>query len=434
LNTAGVQLRVSAARAVHQVLQGRSLKAVLAQERSAFADGRDRALLEAMTVGTVRHRRSLEFALGRFLNKPLAQSEPQSHALLLVGLAQLHLLQLAPHAAVSATVEAARVLGKGAHAGLINAVLRRSQRDGLPVSDDIGIQENHPDWLLARLRVDWPVAWADIVAANNRVAPLWLRIPGAAPKRDAFAAQLQAQDIAHRVSDLAPQAIRIDDAITPTQLPGWQDGHVAVQDLSAQLPAMALAVKAGETVWDMCAAPGGKSAQLLESAPAMLLLTDNEPDRLPKINALFARLGFAEDAAALHALDATQPLPETLPKQFDAILLDAPCSATGIIRRQPDVKWHRRAEDVGALNTLQWRLLKNAWRHLRPGGRLLYSTCSVLKAENEMLIDQFLQQHTDARPLPLGARFGRVSGAGRQRFPGEDDGDGFFYALLERHD
>lgn len=432
MNSDGAQLRVSAARAVHQVLQGRSLKTVLAQERSAFADGRDRALLEAMTVGTVRHRRSLEFALGRFLSKPLAQSEPLSHALLLVGLTQLHLLLLAPHAAVSATVEAARLLGKDSHAGLINAVLRRSQREGLLASDDIGIQENHPDWLLARLRADWPEAWADIVAANNRVAPLWLRIPGEAAQRDAFAAALQAQGIAHRGSDLAPQAIRIDEAIAPMQLPGWQDGRVAVQDLSAQLPAMALAVKAGEAVWDMCAAPGGKSAQLLEAAPAMLLLTDNESDRLPKIRELFARLGFAEGAAALQALDATQPLPETLPQAFDAILLDAPCSATGIIRRQPDVKWHRREKDIGVLNTLQWRLLKNAWRHLRPGGRLLYSTCSVLKAENESLVGQFLTQHADARALPLDERFGRISGAGRQRLPGEDDGDGFHYALLHK--
>jgi 16S rRNA (cytosine967-C5)-methyltransferase len=432
LNAAGAQLRVSAARAVHQVLQGRSLKAVLAQERSAFADGRDRALLEAMTVGTVRHRRSLEFALGRFLSKPLAQSEPLSHALLLVGLTQLHLLMLAPHAAVSATVEAARELGKGAHAGLINAVLRRSQREGLSVSDDIGIHENHPDWLLTRLRADWPEAWADIVAANNRVAPLWLRIPGEAPEREAIATDLQTQMIAHRISEIASQAIRIDDAMAPTQLPGWLEGRVAVQDLSAQLPAIALAVKAGETVWDMCAAPGGKSAQLLEAAPAMLLLTDNEADRLPKIKELFARLGFAEDAAALQTLDATQPLPESLPQQFDAILLDAPCSATGIIRRQPDVKWHRREKDIGTLNTLQWRLLKNAWRHLRPGGRLLYSTCSVLKAENESLIAQFLQQHADAKAFPLDARFGRISGAGRQRLPGEDDGDGFYYALLHK--
>jgi 16S rRNA (cytosine967-C5)-methyltransferase len=285
---------------------------------------------------------------------------------------------------------------------------------------------------LIRLRADWPEAWADIVAGNNRVAPLWLRIPGDAAQRETIAAALQKQAVAHRISEIAAQAIRIDAAIAPTQLPGWLEGHIAVQDLSAQLPAIALAVKAGETVWDMCAAPGGKSVQLLESAPGMLLLTDNQADRLPKINALFARLGFAEDAAALHALDATQPLLETLSQQFDAILLDAPCSATGIIRRQPDVKWHRREKDIGALNTLQWRLLKNAWRHLRPGGRLLYSTCSVLKAENETLIGQFLLQHADARPLPLDARFGHVSGAGRQRLPGEDDGDGFYYALLHK--
>ena len=395
MNPAGAQVRVAAARAVLQVLQGRSLKAAMAQERSAFADARDRALLEAVCHGAIRHRRALEFALAHFLAQPLERRDPLAHALLLIGLTQLHVLALPAHAAVSATIEAARLLDRGARAGLINAVLRRSQREGLPESDDPGIRGNHPDWLLRQLQQDWPQDWQGVLGANNAQAPLWLRVNGRRTTRAAVSALLQEAGVAHHLPDFPPQAIRIDDAIAPTRLPGWDEGLITVQDVSAQLAAEALAPAAGARVLDLCAAPGGKAAQLAER-------------------------------------DATLPLPDALPPAYDAILLDAPCSATGIIRRQPDVKWHRQAKDIAALNTLQWRLLKNAWRHLRPGGRLLYSTCSVLKAENEALVAQFLAQNADAAALPLDARFGRASGSGRQRLPGQDGGDGFYYALLQK--
>jgi 16S rRNA (cytosine967-C5)-methyltransferase len=185
-------------------------------------------------------------------------------------------------------------------------------------------------------------------------------------------------------------------------------------------------------VLDMCAAPGGKAAQLAACNPELLVLLDVVPERLKSVTELLQRLGLVAGNTVLHACDATQALPESLPVQFDAVLLDAPCSATGIIRRQPDIKWHRQVKDIDKLNTLQWRLLKNAYRLLKPGGRLLYSTCSVLKAENALLIEQFLTQNSDARAVPLAERFGRTSGAGRQRLPGEDGGDGFFYALIEK--
>jgi 16S rRNA (cytosine967-C5)-methyltransferase len=171
---------------------------------------------------------------------------------------------------------------------------------------------------------------------------------------------------------------------------------------------------------------------LLEAKPSHLLLTDSEAERLEKIQHLFARLERNADAVTFQALDAGMSLPESLPQAFDAILLDAPCSATGIIRRQPDVKWHRREKDIGVLGNVQWRLLKNAWQHLKPGGKLLYCTCSVLKAENETLMAQFMAQHPDVKALPLPAHLGRVSGVGRQRLPGEDGADGFFYALLQK--
>jgi 16S rRNA (cytosine967-C5)-methyltransferase len=428
----GARLRASAARCVAQVMSGRSLKTALALERVAFADPRDRALLEAIVVDTVRHRRRLESALGHYMQKPLDRRDPGGHSLLLTGLAQLHVLALPAHAAVSETVAAARLLGLGARAGLINAVLRRSQREGLPDSADIAVSESHPDWLIESLATDWPDDWCGIVRANNRIAPLWLRVNGTRGERAAVADSLREMGIEFHLPDSPRNAVLVQHAIAPTRLPGWDAGDITVQDLSAQLAAEALSPEPGETVWDMCAAPGGKSAQLAEARPAAMLLTDTEPARIDKIRELFQRLGLQHAGVILQAWDATQPLPAAWPQAFDAILLDAPCSATGIIRRQPDVKWHRQAKDIGRLNVLQWRLLKNAWRHLKPGGRLLYSTCSVLKAENADLIGQFLGQHDDAAVLPLSERFGRVSGAGRQRFPGDDDGDGFFYALLER--
>lgn len=429
----GARLRAAAAWSVTQVMRGRSLKSVLALERSAFADPRDRALLEAIVLDTVRHRRRLEFALGRYMEKPLDRRDPTVHCLLLTGLAQLQLLELPAHAAVSETVAAARLLGLGTRAGLINAVLRRCQREGLPESADIAVSESHPDWLVETLKADWPDDWQEILRANNRIAPLWLRVNALHGGRDAVADALRDTGLEVLLPDFPPQAVLVRNAIAPTRLPGWDAGAIAVQDRSAQMAGEALSVRPGEAVWDMCAAPGGKSAQLVEARPAALLLTDTEPARLERIRELFQRLGMPQSDVILQALDATQPLPDDLPQAFDAILLDAPCSATGIIRRQPDVKWHRQAKDIARLNLLQWRLLKNAWRHLKPGGRLLYSTCSVLKAENSGLIGQFLEQHPDAAVLPLPERFGRVSGAGRQRLPGDDEGDGFFYALLERN-
>jgi len=429
----GAQIRALSARVVWQVLdQRQSLKAVLASARSEIEDPRDRALLEAVSYAVIRHKRSLDYAASRLLQKALPRDDAITQCLLLVGLAQLHLMKLPEHAAVSATVDAARLLGKAPRAALINAILRRSLREGLAVSEDFAVQNDHPDWLLRQLQADWPEDWQDIVRANNRQAPLWIRINGQRTSRDAYAALLEQSGIAFSIGTLNEQAVLIDPPMMPTRLPGWQEGLLAVQDQSAQLAAEALEISADMAVLDMCAAPGGKAAQLAACNPALLALLDVVPERLKPIAELLQRLGLSGDKVVLYACDATQALPDSLPPLFDAVLLDAPCSATGIIRRQPDVKWHRQANDIDQLNTLQWRLLKNAWRHLKPGGRLLYSTCSVLKAENERLIDSFLKQNNDARAIDLGDCFGRVSGAGRQRFPGEDGGDGFYYALIEK--
>lgn len=433
MSQTGASVRASAARVITQVLaQGRSLKTELGLARQDLDDSRDKALLEAICLTVVRHRRSLEFALSQFLQKGLQRQDPLCHSVILVGLAQLHHLKLSEHAAVSATVEAARLLGKQSRAALVNAVLRRSLRDGLAVSKDFAIANNHPDWLLKQLQLDWPEHWQSIVEANNQQAPLWLRVNGTQTTRAQYGSLLAENNVLFTASELHEQALSIDQAVSPTRLPGWLEGMIAVQDLSAQLTALALDIKPGMTVLDMCAAPGGKSAQLAEVDGVRLVLLDKEPVRLKKVHDLFDRLQLDSASVQTCAADASLALPDELPQQYDAILLDAPCSATGIIRRQPDVKWHRQAKDIDQLNTLQWRLLKNAWRYLKPGGRLLYSTCSVLKAENELLIDSFLKQNQDAQAVALDERFGRISGVGRQRFPGENGSDGFFYSLLER--
>jgi 16S rRNA (cytosine967-C5)-methyltransferase len=434
LNNSGANVRASAAHVVTQVLTaGRSLKAELSVVRAEFSDSRDKAFLEAMCLAVIRHRRSLEYALSKFMQKSVQRQDPLLHSLLLVGLAQLHLLNMSEHAAVSASVDAARLLGKHTRAGMLNAVLRRSLREGLTVSADFAINSNHPDWLLKQLQLDWPEDWQAIVQANNEQAPLWIRVNATKITRQDYAAMLDLEGLAYSAPAFAEQAICLEQSIAPMRLPGWQEGLLTVQDVSAQLAGEALMLKPGMVVLDMCAAPGGKSAQLAQTPVEKLVLLDVYENRLQKIYELFERLQLSTNHVQFVSCDASMPLPNELPQLYDAILLDAPCSATGIIRRQPDVKWHRRPKDIDQLNTLQWRLLKNAWCHLKPGGHLLYSTCSVLKAENSALLDSFLKQNPDAVAKPLDERFGRVSGIGRQRLPGEDGGDGFFYAMLNKN-
>ncbi|MCW5581382.1 MAG: 16S rRNA (cytosine(967)-C(5))-methyltransferase, partial [Luteimonas sp.] len=233
--------------------------------------------------------------------------------------------------------------------------------------------------------------------------------------------------------DGLPDALRIDGTVAVAMLPGFAEGEVSVQDGAAQCVADALpALPAHARVLDACAAPGGKSAHLLERQPGLRLTAiDVDTRRLQRVRATFARLGVGTDARLL-AADATDPAAWWDGRPFDAIVLDAPCSATGIVRRQPDVLLHRRASDLATLVTLQARLLDALWPLLGPGGVLLYATCSILKAENEAQVARFLARTPDARVQPLPARFGRDTGAGRQRLPGEEGMDGFFYATVRR--
>lgn len=431
---AGAPARAVAARVVSAVIDdGRSLKQELARYLPTLRDPRDRALVEAICFEALRWRRRYEHALGMWMSRPLPSRSRRVHALLLSGLAQLDAMRLPPHAALAATAEAARLLDAAPLVGLVNAVLRRATREPLPVPDAPGVLHSHPDWLLSRLRQDWPGDVEALLAANNTAAPMWLRVNAARTSRDGYAARLAAAGIEVAEPPQHPgAALGLVVPQAATALPGWETGDVSVQDLSAQLAVHALDPKAGERVLDACAAPGGKSAHLREYAGALdLCAIDRDPARLARVGETLARLGLASGVACV-AADAADTASWWDGRPFDAVLLDAPCSATGIIRRQPDIKWHRRSADVDALVQEQARLLDALWPLLRPGGRLLYATCSVLRAENALQVEAFLARTADARALPLDARYGRADGAGWQRLPGEDGGDGFFYALLQR--
>jgi 16S rRNA (cytosine967-C5)-methyltransferase len=437
----GAALRAQAARSLVAVLaQGRSFKAELARVLPGIEDARDRALFEAICFSVLRHYRAYRHVLDHWMQRPLRERDVEVQCLLLAGLAQLDALKLSPHAAVGATAEAARLLGRTAQVGLVNAVLRRALREPWPQSEKLAVRHSHPDWLVQALQRDWPEEAESILRANNSPAPMWLCVNPRRDTRDAYLERLRLQGIEAEAPAHPVQGLRLAVPRSPETFPDWNEGAAWIQDGAAQLAVAALAPAPDASVLDACAAPGGKSAQIAAAlgARGSLLAVDIDERRLRRVAGTLARLGLQDlqqsGQVQLIVADATQPQAIPDDRRFDAILIDAPCSATGIIRRQPDIKWHRRPEDVAALVQLQARLLDALWPRLAPGGRLLYATCSVLPEENSRQVEAFLARTPQARILPLDARFGRECGPGRQRLPGEEGMDGFYYALLGRDD
>ena len=425
--SAGVNARVSAARVLDVVLhRGRSLKATLAAALPALEDPRDRALVEAIVMCALRQRARFDAALAQWVAKPLEARDHELRALLLAGFAQLE-IGLPAHAAVAASVDAARALGRPHQAGLVNAVLRRAQREGLPQA---GSETAWPAWLAQRIRDDWPAQAEAIFAGSAQEAPMWLRVNRRLQARDAYAAQLHDAGIATQVSPALADALRLDTALPVHELPAFDTGAASVQDGAAQAVADALAPTNGARVLDACTAPGGKAAHLAERDPTLRITAlDVDARRVRRMQETFARIGLDIDT---RTADALKPDAWWDGVPYDAILIDAPCSATGIVRRQPDILLHRREADIDALVDTQAKLLDAAWPLLAAGGVLLYATCSILRAENAAQVDAFLARTPGARLEPLDDAFGRDTGSGHQRLPGDDGMDGFFYARLSK--
>ena len=426
--SAGVAARVAAVRILGAVAQrGRSLKAEFANALPALPDPRDRALTEAIVFAALRNRARYDAALAAWMPKPPGRRDGELRMLLWAGFAQLDALDLPPHAAVDATVAAARTLGRAHQAGLVNALLRRALRESLPAA---AASDAWPEWLSTRIRNDWPQDADAIFAENAKEAPLWLRVNRRRGSRDGYLLRLQDAGIPAVADETFSDALKLESAIPVSELPGFDAGDVSVQDGSAQAVADALAPSPGARVLDACAAPGGKAAHLAERDSSLRITAlDADARRVRRMQETFARLGLEIES---RAADATDPAAWWDGTAFDAILLDAPCSATGIVRRQPDVLLHRRESDLAALAALQAKLLDALWPTLESGGVLLYATCSILSQENSRQVRAFLERHGDAVLEPLDARFGRDTGSGSQRLPGEGGMDGFFVARLRK--
>lgn len=430
-------VRAAAARGVARVIQGGSLNDLLPAILGSISEPADKALTQELVYGSLRWAPRLEFMLSKLLDRPVRKREPRVHALLMVGLYQLFYTRVPPHAAVAETVEAARLMKKPWAVSLTNAVLRRAQReaDGLiEAADEHPVGSTaHPDWLLDVLRQDWPEDWRAIVSGNNGRPPMTLRVNTRKQPRDAALEALRETGLGAQLHPIASDGIQLDSPVDVHRLPGFAEGALSVQDAAAQLAADLLDPKAGERVLDACAAPGGKSAHVLERCPdlARLVAVDRDPERLDRVAENLARL---ELSAQLLVGDAAKPETWWDDIPFDRILVDAPCSATGVIRRHPDIKLLRRRKDIASLAGLQARILDALWPLLAPGGRLVYATCSVLAAENSDQVAAFIRRHPDAVAVPIAVNgvssWGRPSGFGRQVLPGDADMDGFFYAVI----
>ena len=409
--------------------EGQSLERQLARIEPQVRE-RDRGLLRELCYGSLRWQPLLRALLEPLLQKPLKERDGDIRQLLIVGAYQLLYLRIPPHAAISSAVDAARALDKKWAAGLINAILRTLQRDERRLFEQLPAHaaDAHPAWLWKMIRGAWPEQAEQIFAANNTHPPFCLRVNRAVSTQAEYLERLRGGGFEADACRFAPEGVRLASPCDVNLLPGFADGAASVQDEAAQLAAHLLDVRPGQRVLDACCAPGGKTAHLLELQPAAdLTAIDVSAERLQRVAANLQRLRLK---ARLIAGDGREPVGWWDGRPFDRILLDAPCSGTGVIRRHPDIKLLRTAADIEQLAELQQQLLAALWPLLAPGGLLLYATCSIMPAENTGTIERFLSTTTSAREVPIEAGWGIPQRAGRQLLPA--DHDGFYYALLKK--
>lgn len=421
-------IRALAAEVLLAVESGESLSQALPRAQQDI-DPDLRPQLQALCYGVCRWFHRLDGELGQRMRKPLRKQDRNVHLLMLVALFQLRYSHNPSYAILNETVEACRALGKSPLTGLVNGVLRAAEREGEPASDIPVVRFSHPQWMIAKLQHNWPDQWQAILEANNTQAPMTLRVNGRHGSRDQYLQRLADSGLEARATAFAPWGIQLASPVAVDRLPGFAEGDVSVQDEAAQLCTLWLQPQAGQRILDACAAPGGKTCAILEACDnqAEVIAIDQSADRLPRIQENLDRLQLS---ATLKEADAGDTASWWDGEPFDRILLDVPCSATGVIRRHPDIKLLRRETDITPLAGIQLGLLEQLWATLRPGGRLLYATCSVFPQENSRIIQRFLDKEPQARLLSENAPWGSDTGYGRQLLPAPDSHDGFFYACL----
>ncbi len=431
--------RLVAIRSVAAVLDGRSLDAVLPQYSQALETA-DRGLAHELAFGLCRWHRQLHALVAARLHKPLKEKDRDIHLAMLLGLYQLMHTRVPPHAAISTAVEMARLLHKPWAVKLINGVLRGLQRElDDPASDlharirsDLSIRYAQPKWFVRAMQQAWPDRHEAVLEALQARAPMTLRLNLRRIAREQYLDRLRQAGLAGEPLAVVPEAVVLEQPVAVDALPGFREGLVSVQDAGAQLAGALLDVQAGQRILDACAAPGGKTGHILELADDLdVTAMDADAGRLARVRENLDRLGLR---AQLLAGDAAQPPAAWQDHPFDRILVDAPCSATGVMRRHPDIRLLRRHGDITALAGRQAAILDALWPCLRPGGRLLYATCSLMPEENERQLTAFLERHPNARNIELAGSWGHPRSVGRQTLPGEHTMDGFYYGLVEKQE
>lgn len=430
MNDRGQPMRAVAARVLQSVENGQSLTQCLPLALNDVADN-ERPQLQALCYGTCRWFHRLDAELQARLKKPLRKPDRIVHHLMLVALFQLRFSQQAIYAVLNETVEACRALDKPHLTGLVNGVLRAAEREGEPAWPDDSARFSHPRWMLEKLRHNWPHDWEAILDANNAQAPMTLRVNARRFSRNDYLQLLADAGIEATATLYAPHGIQLVSPVPVDRLPWFADGAVSVQDEAAQLCTTLMDLAPGQRVLDACAAPGGKTCAILESCGELdeVVAIDESAERLPRVQENLERLDLV---ATLKQVDAANIDQWWDQRPFDRILLDVPCSATGVIRRHPDIKLLRRESDIVPLAGIQLGLLEAMWQVLAPGGRLVYATCSVFPQENHRIIRRFLKQRDDAALVEPDVLWGRDTETGRQLLPAAASHDGFFYAVLEK--
>ncbi|TEW54131.1 16S rRNA (cytosine(967)-C(5))-methyltransferase RsmB [Psychromonas sp. RZ22] len=430
-----MNVRAIAAKVLNQVVEkGQSLSQALPAIQQDLSP-KDKALVQMLCYGVLRTLPRLDFFCRSLMKKPLTGKQRDLHFLILVGIYQLLYTRIPSHAAVGETVNGAKALKKPALKGMVNGVLRSFLREQESLIEKADQQPAllycHPSWLVKRLQAAYGEEKAvQIMTENNQQAPMWLRVNSRFHDREQYLALLTEQEKTASIAEFNDNALCLENACDVYQLPGFEAGWVSVQDGAAQLAAHYLDAQAGDLVLDACSAPGGKTVHTLELQPELkqMVAVDFDEKRLLRVKDNLQRLNL--QATVIHG-DASKPDEWWSGEQFDRILCDAPCSATGVIRRHPDIRWLRRDSDISELVSLQKNILSALWKKLKPGGVLLYATCSILPDENDLQINDFLQTTSDASLIPLVAQYNNEA-TPRQILPNEQKMDGFYYAKLQK--
>jgi len=432
-----VNIRALAAKCCYGVIdKGRSLGDELPKQQDKVAI-KDKGLLQEICYGVLRYLPELENDVRALMQKPLTGKQRVFHFLLLVGVYQIKYMRIPDHAAINETVAATSALKNRHMKALLNGVLRNFVRaqeatatNNSPATLSDSITYNHPSWFIKKVQQAYPEKWQQILNENQQKPPMWLRANQLHCTSVDYQKLLATAEISIKSLEPLSQAIELTRPTDVTKLPGFEQGWVSVQDGAAQQAARLLDCQPGDIVLDCCAAPGGKTCHILEQTPTIASMTaiDVEASRLVRVEENLTRLGLT---AKVITADAADSKSWWQGQQFDRILLDAPCSGTGVIRRHPDIKWLRKSNDIDALVILQQQILKEIWSLLKPGGILLYATCSVLPQENNEQVESFIENNADAKLLSMDcAKTDNNKVVGWQLLPGEQNMDGFYYAKL----